>query len=281
LIRFQCVARVGGGDEEGVGGRHIYLSPHPDDAAYSCGGQIARLTGAGGDVLIYTVMAAAPPVGCSPTPFVAELHARWALGEDGAAVMAGRRAEDAAAAAALGARVAFGEAADAIYRCGEEGDALYPDVAAIFGPIHPQEIITNTALERALLPHLTDAPTAIYAPLGVGGHVDHLLVREMALRLAARFANCRLYLYEEYPYARQGRSVVERALLNLKRPVLRVQQMLDDTLITAKTAASACYRSQRSSFWASDEALAAEVRSYAQTAGGESAWLVLDRAGDD
>ncbi|MFQ5421191.1 MAG: PIG-L family deacetylase, partial [Anaerolineae bacterium] len=58
----------------------IYLSPHLDDAALSCGGQIFTRTSAGESVLVVTVMAGDAPPGLS-SPIVEELHGRWQLPE--------------------------------------------------------------------------------------------------------------------------------------------------------------------------------------------------------
>ena len=56
----------------------IYLSPHLDDAALSCGGQIARFRGEGRSVLIVTVTAGDPPTGAE-SRYIQELHSRWQL----------------------------------------------------------------------------------------------------------------------------------------------------------------------------------------------------------
>ena len=40
---------------------HLFLSPHYDDAVYSCGGTLASLTTAGENVTVLTVCAGSPP----------------------------------------------------------------------------------------------------------------------------------------------------------------------------------------------------------------------------
>src|SRR5579863_323279 len=102
---------------------HLFLSPHFDDAALSCGAQINRLTRKGERVVIYTVMAGDPPVDFKHTPFSRQHHERWALGEEAAAH---RHDEDRMAAQLLGAEIQFGPYPDAIYRTHPEmGGALY------------------------------------------------------------------------------------------------------------------------------------------------------------
>lgn len=263
--------------------QHLYLSPHFDDAAFSCGGQIAQLARSGAAVTIYTVMAGDPPSGFTPTAFTDELHARWQRGMLAEQALAARRAEDQAAAAVLGAALHFGSFADGIYRVGAvSGKALYPNVEAIFGDVHPDDPATPEALEAAFLqqfPHL-DSSVTLYAPLGVGHHVDHQLVRAMALRLAARFRLTNTYFYEEYPYARDGRAVRLRAVSALAVAMrahpshfgLRAvphKVVIDEAALACKIAASACYESQIVSFWADADALTEEFRAYHALSEGE------------
>jgi len=274
--------------------QHIYLSPHFDDAAFSCGGQIAQLTRSGAAVTIYTVMAGDPPAGFTPTALTDELHARWKRGMAAEQALAARRAEDREAAARLGASLAFGSAADAIYRLGRtSGAALYTTSEAIFGDVHPDDPATPETLEQDFLaayPHLAPE-VALYAPLGVGHHVDHQLVRGMALRLAARFRLHNVYFYEEFPYARDGAAVRLRAVSELAqamrahpehfglRAVLH-KVVIDEQALARKIEASACYRSQVDSFWADLDELERVFRDYHALSGGELCYRAQLRGED-
>lgn len=263
--------------------QHIYLSPHFDDAVFSCGGQIAQLTRSGVAVTIYTVMAGDPPKGFVPTALTDELHARWKRGMTAEQALAARRDEDREAAARLGAALAFGSAADAVYRVGKtSGTALYLTSEEIFGDVHPDDPITPEALEQIFLAtyaHLTPE-VVLYAPLGVGHHVDHQLVRAMALRLAARFRLRNVYFYEDFPYARDGDTARLRAVSELARAMrahpehfgLRAvphKVVIDESALAQKIAASACYRSQVDTFWADSGELERVFREYHALSGGE------------
>jgi hypothetical protein len=46
-----------------------------------------------------------------------------------------------------------------------------------------------------------NSPVRLVAPLGVGGHPDHLLVRNLATRYFKRVGGSELMLYEDLPYA--------------------------------------------------------------------------------
>src|SRR3954449_7408206 len=97
----------------------IYLSPHLDDAALSCGGQIFAASQGGERVLIVTITAG-NPVG-SVSSYAASLHSRWELVDATEA----RRQEDLAACAILGAESLHWAVPDCIYRVDAQGNPFY------------------------------------------------------------------------------------------------------------------------------------------------------------
>jgi LmbE family N-acetylglucosaminyl deacetylase len=251
---------------------HLFLSPHFDDAALSCGGQIAELTRQGERVVIFTVMGAEPPIGFQHTPFTQELQDRWGLGDS---PVLGRRAEDLAAGKVLGAEVEFGPYADAVFRIAPDtGKVLYPDVEAIFAEIHPDDTVNRTAQAMSfdLLP--TDV---IHAPLGVGHHVDHQLVRDMALALAQIYPDNEIFFYEEYPYTQEGDPAVHTALEVLEATVTPLMVPISLEAIETRIKAVACHKSQLSSFayWDTPDAMFAAMRRESQQAGGEREWRLV------
>ncbi len=180
----------------------VYLSPHLDDAALSCGGQIYMQTAAGGRVLIVTIAAGWPERG-ELSAFARRLHLSWGLADGEsvavvATVVQARRAEDAAACRRLGAAYAHWMTPDCIYRAHpDSGRALYDSEEAIFGAVDPSE----QALVLSLAEAMAELPAAgrVVAPLGIGNHVDHQLVRRAA---EACFGRGLLY-YEDYPYVQR------------------------------------------------------------------------------
>ncbi len=222
---------------------YIYLSPHLDDAVLSCGGQIAQQTRQGRRVLVVTICAGDPPAHQADSAFVRELHARWAVESP----VAARRAEDLAALRLLSADALHLDVPDCIYRPDATGRPLYPDREAIFGAFSEEEGAWVTAVTRHLrrLEPLWGA--TVYAPLGVGHHVDHQLVHMAAQEWGA--PGGRLVYYEEYPYA-QDPVAVEAALHEKKLVAELVRLTRPD--MERKIAAVACYRSQLSTFFSSD-----------------------------
>ncbi len=257
---------------------HLFLSPHADDAALSCGGQIAQLTRRGERVLIFTIMAGDPPVEFKPTPFSQKLHTEWGLGDN---PVPGRHAEDEAAARILGAEIRFGPYPDCIYRVDPQtGIALYPDEAAICGPVQPGDPlndVTRAAVIQAIVGLFNVQPTdTLHIPLAVGRHVDHQIVRDLGKALIRWRPNNPVYFYEDFPYTRQGEAAIQAAVKSLDLEVTRVMHALDADAIDARIAAIKCYRSQLASLkWPTPVSMATEVRSTIAQIGGEREWRLL------
>ncbi len=240
---------------------HLFLSPHPDDVPLSCGGRLYQLAQSGEHVRVLTVMAGPPPPNLPHSPFVQEHLRRWGLGSD---PTPSRRAEDRCALAVLGAEVAFGRWADALFRTDAQGKLLYTDLAHLFGPPHPADPLLG-ALDAVIPPYAQ--VTALYAPLGVGGHVDHRLVCMAALRWAELHPKVAVFFYEEYPYSVAGSNEIQRARALVQRPTVAQLFALKEAALEAKVRAIACYRSQISTFWADVEEMEQAVRSYARQVG--------------
>ncbi len=240
----------------------IYLAPHLDDAALSCGGQIARRTRAGQRVLIVTVMAGDPPTD-TENDYIRSLHARWELERNATAQ---RRAEDIAACAILGADHLHWPIADCIYRLDPvTGQPLYVSDDDIFGDVHPAE--QPLVAEIAGLLRSLPAAGQIYAPLTIGHHVDHLLVAEAAQQAFDEA----LHFYEDYPYAQQpGKlaAVIGEPAEGWAPAVLEVGA----ADLQAKIEAILAFRSQLSTFFTDRADLERQVGGYAEKVGGERIW---------
>jgi LmbE family N-acetylglucosaminyl deacetylase len=243
--------------------RHLYLSPHLDDAVLSCGGRISRDARAGALVELLTVFAGDEPAS-SASPLVDRVFGFWEL-EPGR-VMAGRRAEDLAACDRLGARVVWWDELEAIHRRAPAGgEPLYDDLERLYGPIAAEEepLVAALAARFAALP----AADRIVAPLGVGGHVDHRIVRAAAERA---FGD-RLEFYEEFPYVIWKWLALRRARGPRRRWTADVTA-LPPADVDARIGAIGCYASQVKPMFRDDRRMAAAVRRHVRRAGGERVW---------
>ncbi|HEV8635226.1 MAG TPA: PIG-L family deacetylase [Chloroflexota bacterium] len=232
--------------------RHVYLEPHFDDVALSCGGQVRLQTARGEAVLVVTLFAGDPGAGAAVTAFAAGQHARWGGHGD---PIAERRAEQRAALAALGADWLPLDHFDAIYR----GDQYLSD-DDLFGPVKPGDAGLVEAIGAELAAAAVENPGAAwYAPLGVGNHVDH----QLALRAAQAARLAPLWLYEDFPYAAQ-RPVepIARALGARAASTTDIGGGLE-----AKIAAIGCYRSQIPTLFGDAERMVEAVRSFALARG--------------
>ncbi len=236
---------------------HLYLSPHLDDAVFSCGGRMWRQAQAGQRVTVLTVFAGAPEPDARLSPYAQQLHARWGQPVEAARQ---RQAEDLEALARLGAEAIHWPYLDCIYRRTPDGDFPYASEDALWGETHPSDagLIEELARRLSGLPLPADGPR--YVPLAVGGHVDHRI-----LRRAAEACRPPLTYYEDFPYARDPRAL--HAALPQGR--WRAELVpLSRQALEAKAAAIACYRSQVSTFWEDPNEVDATVRAFARRTGG-------------
>lgn len=196
----------------------LALSPHLDDAAFSAGGTLARLARAGHEVVLATVFTrtVASPLGfalaCQTDKGIAP-HVDY---------MALRRAEDRAACARLGVEALHLDLPEAPHRG-------YDSAAALFGPrraddtLEPVLFAIRAVIARASL---------VLVPMGIGSHVDHLLIAEAAARLGPD----RRLAWVDQPYAhKRGEPPPDGPLATVP---------LADEDLAAKLDAAAAYASQ-------------------------------------
>lgn len=237
----------------------IYLSPHFDDAAFSCGGLIWKQSHSGQQVAVWTICAGDPPPG-PPTPFAQYLHDRWGISGN---PVARRRREDAAACRQLGAAWQHLAMPDCIYRRSpQDGSPLYTGEGELFGPVHPHETALIDDL-RAQLAQNLPSEANIVCPLTIGGHADHRLVRAAAEGLGRR-----LWYYADYPYVQMKGASVEEKTKGMLVECFHLSQIE----LYAWIGAAAQHASQIASFWVDAEAMASAIRDYYRQMEGICLW---------
>lgn len=238
----------------------IYLSPHLDDAVFSCGGLIWEQTQAGEDVEVWTICAGEAPAGRLPV-FAQSLHDRWGTGEKTVWL---RRKEDEKAVKMLGAKKRWFEIADSIYRRdGKTGAPLYESGAAVFGAMREEEADLFKEL-AAQFAEAVPAESVLVAPLAIGNHVDHQMVR-----LAAEHLGRPLRYYADFPYI-----VKNEHLLGFRLPPGSKGEAhaVSKKGLAEWQRAVACYASQLRTFWEDDAQMKGAIENYWRGEEGVQLW---------
>ncbi|MGZ9160540.1 MAG: PIG-L deacetylase family protein [Candidatus Limnocylindrales bacterium] len=334
---------------------HVFIAPHPDDVALSCGGLVASLRELGQNVTIITVFSG-NGAGDGLTPFQREalgfgsktmwpsteafnrsailsdfpLSAAWAADEDaleatqtdadqaskrfwqrsswyrrasirneslagqpviddlstqGAVLtdeivdaaaagdlMARRRVEDERFAYFAEASIVFLDLPDAVFR-GYEGDAQLLGVPR-GDDTAPYELLRRE-IDRL-------EPQQVYLPLGVGGHVDHQLCRQVGVDLLAEHGRWimpgpeyagKVVFYEDFPYSWwNGFGTLDElgpdALHGLPANVSVFPTFADvGDQLERKITGISLYESQIERLFDDDRAMADAVRAYGRSLG--------------
>ncbi|HEY4634049.1 MAG TPA: PIG-L family deacetylase [Candidatus Limnocylindrales bacterium] len=333
---------------------HVFVAPHPDDVALSCGGLIASLRELGQPVTIITVFSGSETAIGSLTPYQREALGfggkamwpateafnrssiladypeaanvpAWAADNDGLAatqsdadaaakrfwqraswyrrasiyaeplagqpladdvptqgavltdeivdiasagdLMARRRIEDERFAYFAEASIVFLDLPDAVFR-GYAGDE------ELLGAPRPDDEAPYELLGREIA---RLEPQKVYLPLGVGGHVDHQLCREVGIRLLGEsrrwvmpgpeYAGTVVF-YEDFPYAWWSgftglTDLGTEALANLPTDVSLFPAYADVTdQLERKITGISMYESQLERLFDDPKAMAHDVRAY-------------------
>ena len=238
----------------------IYLSPHFDDVALSCGGLVWQQVQAGEAVQIWTICGGAPDPSQPFSPFAQSLHERWGTGP---AAVAARRREDLASCRVMGARARHLAVFDCIYRTSADGQAYYASEEALNGPLHPDEAANAAEISRLRAVRLPRGAQVV-CPLSLGDHVDHQLTRRAAEQIGRP-----LWYYADYPYVlRQPARLEELRQAGWKQETFP----LSAAGLTAWQEAVAAHASQISTFWRNEATMRAAIADYAAQAGGIALW---------
>jgi LmbE family N-acetylglucosaminyl deacetylase len=232
----------------------LYLSPHFDDAALSCGGLLLANAGRGERAVVLTVCAGTPDYGNLPK-FAKVQHRQWGNPSD---PIATRRAEDQEAARRLGVSTQYLDVLDCIYRRDARGRPVVFSNHSLFGPARPDEQPVVQRIAQELLARVRRrSETRILAPLAAGRHVDHQLVRDAARMVLGLGYN--VAWYEDFPYA-GTRGAVTRARRAFEGNGWECAVFPID--VERKIDAIRAYQSQLKSTFHGERDMAARVRAY-------------------
>ena len=164
--------------------KHIYLSPHSDDVALSCGGQIIANPGRKNDVIVLNIFTSA--------------HERLSQGseETGSKLFdslnSDRTTEDQLAWDSIGVSAHYLNLPESLLR------GRFP--FSLLSNMEERELSRD--IVSALTKYKQEYPSAsFYFPAGFGGHVDHLACRAAGFELLHDGILDNIILYEDIPYS--------------------------------------------------------------------------------
>jgi LmbE family N-acetylglucosaminyl deacetylase len=228
----------------------IIVSPHLDDAALSCGGRML------GDQAVMVVN-------------VFSRTAWWRFGHgaaDAEKIQACREMEEELVARLSGAWIIGLGLAEALLRGYEMEQVFSP--ARKDGEVAGRDSMAAAKTREKVIDLSCEHSLAHwFLPLGVGGHVDHLLVRDAAVAGLREVGvkSTHLHFYEDLPYAAKLGPAADFSGLvpgfGLREEVLEIDELMEWKLELLRA-----YWSQFR--WAE----LAELQVYARAAGGEVTW---------
>jgi LmbE family N-acetylglucosaminyl deacetylase len=194
------------GEIKDAGSPVMFVSPHLDDAVLSCGALLTQLARTNSVTVLTVFSSARPPAKWAPSARN-ELRSHGAT--DAMKYFEDRRAEDIAALQAVGASWIHLGFTDAPFRrvgetAGKDtGRAAYPsfhfNIAR--GWVAPSDATLATKVGAMVRDAVSaNGVTTVFAPLGVGRHVDHLITRN-----AVAAPGIDAVYYSDFPYSQTAK----------------------------------------------------------------------------
>ena len=210
----------------------LFLSPHLDDVAFSCGGTLLRLADdPRWRVVLCTVFAASVE---HPQGFALRCQTDKGIAPE-VDYMALRRSEDTAFVHAAGADEAWH------WQHREAPHRGYGSPAALFAGAHPDDSAWQAVRDDLTALDAACRPDVVFAPQGLGNHVDHLqLIRAVLGVYPAGRGVC---WYRDTPYAIREPGAQPSTLLEPCRATHRRVALPPETL-ERKIADCCLYASQ-------------------------------------
>jgi LmbE family N-acetylglucosaminyl deacetylase len=232
----------------------IFISPHLDDVALSCGGLVWDLAYSGRQVEVWAFFAGLP-VDEEFSLLAQVIHQDWGLA--GEAAFRARREEDHAACAVMGAELRHFDWLDAIYRRDTQtSEPIVNDLEALFGC--PPETTLVEEIGAVLREEVPEGSQLVF-PIGLGGHIDHQAVVRAGERVGRD-----AYYYADYPYILENFDCLDfqpNQWRNIAHP-------LGQDALDAWQDSVVCYTSQLSTFWRDEAETRLALRNYLAGGGG-------------
>ena len=172
----------------------IFISPHLDDAVLSCGSLLDRLHKLGKTITVITVFTkvSSPPY----TPLAKEFTQQSGF-KNPVKLFEERKKEDKKALKLVSAKIVHLDFTDAAWRKSLLGH-IYPLTKKQFsGHFSLLDVPLKQEIKKQLNPYLSQKESLIFGPLGIGGHADHILIKDIL-----KESNKQTIFWSDYPYNR-------------------------------------------------------------------------------
>ncbi len=220
----------------------LFLSPHLDDAVLSAGGLISQLVKENKKVLLVTLFTKADDSALS-------LSVRSFLKSSknyrkSSALFHHRKQEDEKASQILGCDVYHLDFIDALFRKDEEANQLmYKSFQQVFsGKISPldEPLIEKVrgAVQLQITP-LLKKKYNVYAPLGIGSHVDHIITFQIVRELFSK-----AHFWQDVPYDFEELKIAQRCATLSSQGLSLVQSNYSILHPKLKEKIVSCYDTQ-------------------------------------
>ncbi len=210
----------------------LFLSPHLDDVAFSCGGTLLRLAeDPVWRVVLCTVFTASVP---DPQGFALRCQTDKGIAPE-VDYMSLRRSEDESYAASANVR----DARRWDYH--EAPHRGYDSPAALFAGIRAEDAVWQPLSEDLVALDDELQPDLVFAPQGLGNHVDHLQAIRATL---VAWPVERVVWYRDTPYAIREPAAQPAGLLRLEEDLFPCRVPLSTAVLDRKIAGCALYASQ-------------------------------------
>lgn len=183
----------------------VFLSPHLDDAVFSCGLILAKLRKLNKQVSVATVFS---DCNNSPSTPQANLFLEQCGATDGKKLFYQRKLEDRSASKILGFKPIHLNFIDAAWRLDKKNKPIYRSTDIQFsGRVSNYDLELKSKIKNKLKKITNTTKNAIvFAPFGEGGHVDHILVRSIATEMYDE-----VLLWSDFPYNQYSKKDIPSA----------------------------------------------------------------------
>ncbi|WML35844.1 PIG-L family deacetylase [Clostridium sp. OS1-26] len=239
--------------------QYLFLSPHLDDVILSCGMYIHKLIQNNSKVIIATVFSGSiEPQYLSP--LAKWFHSTCKLGNNAMMV---RRLEDKNASKFVKADSIHLNLHECLYRRNANGSPRYLRESNIYNANLNKEKDTINKVNLVLKDKFKlNNFERIYIPLGIGRHIDHLILRKAVETLCTQVDKNikKINYYEDIPYACSNRDVNWKT--ELTKGLNYYSYNINEEEFNIYIKAISLYKSQIHMLWSNNIEMRKQLKNY-------------------